>query len=104
MILQLIRVEFADPRIRAIDHIDDLCEAVEHAKWNLHTRHHIEIQPPRKVGDNVLIGISIPDMFPGIFRVGNHLRGVSKYLLRTYPERYSNFRIGTRLLYYIEIE
>lgn len=100
--IRIIRIEFADPRIKAIDHIDDLHEAVDHAWKNLYLRHGVMLSYPEIKDGQVLIGIDLPDAYKENFRIGPHLRGVSSYLLAKFPKRYSNHRIGTRLLYFMD--
>lgn len=85
------------------DMVKDLEEAVEHASYNLFTRHKIKVWLLSfKRHDEYTACFQIDDT-KGILtekNIGIHLRGISKYLLTKYPEKYKPLREGTRLLYY----
>lgn len=104
MAIKRIQLKFADPRIQARNHIRDICSAVENASHNLFMRHRVRITPPI-VTDNgkVIVEIDIPDEIKRRFSIGCHLRGISKYLLDEYGDRYKKFQVGKRLLHYIDI-
>lgn len=100
---KLVRVEFANPEIRSIDHISYISEAVEHASKNL-MRKGVKIRiltDTSYKNSSVILNLLIPDEIAEPFSIGNHLRGVSDYLLKKY-ECYRQFRIGKRLFHYIE--
>ena len=50
-----------------------------------------------------MVEIKIPDEIVDSFAVGNHLRGISNYLLSRCGDRYQKFLVGKRLLNYIEV-
>ena len=104
MITKKIQLEFADPSIRAIDYIQDIRKAAEYAGLNLYSRYNVQLQYPMPTADDkVVVEIKIPDDIVETFAVGNHLRGISSYLLNQCGNRYQKFLVGKRLLNYIEV-
>ena len=105
MITKTIQLEFANPNIRAIDHIQDIRKAAEYAGLNLFGRYDVQLQYPMPTDDNnVVVEIKIPDTMAESFSVGNRLRGISTYLLKHYRERYEPYLVGNRLLNYIDLQ
>lgn len=105
MITKTIQLEFANPNIRAIDHIVDIRKAAEYAGLNLYGRYDVQLQYPMPTDDNsVVVDIKIPDAMAESFSVGKRLRGISTYLLKHYPERYEPYLVGNRLLNYIDLQ
>lgn len=103
MVTKRIRLEFADPSVRAIDYIQDIRKATENAGLNLYSRYDVQLQYPMPTTDDkVVVEIKIPDEIVETFAVGNHLRGISKYLLNQCGDRYQKFLVGKRLLNYVE--
>lgn len=104
MVSKTIQLEFADPSIRAIDHIQDIRKAAEKAGLNLFSRYEVMLQCPMPTTDNrVVVEIRIPEKIEKTFAVGNHLRGISNYLLSQCGDRYQQHLVGKRLLNYIEV-
>lgn len=104
MVSKTIQLEFADPSIRAIDHIQDIRKAAEKAGLNLFSRYEVMLQYPMPTTDNrVVVEIRIPEKIEKTFAVGNHLRGISNYLLSQCGDRYQQHLVGKRLLNYIEV-
>lgn len=105
MVTKYICVEFASPAILAIHHVlPDINEAVEHASHNLYVRHKVKIKMPLIVRDGrVIIKMEVPDEKAEKFSPGNHLRGISGYLLKKRPDYYEKFRIGKRLMSYADV-
>lgn len=105
MITKTIQLEFANPNIRAIDHIQDIRRAAEYAGLNLFGRYDVQLQYPMPTDyNNVVVEIKIPDTMAESFSVGNRLRGISTYLLKHYRERYEPYLVGNRLLNYIDLQ
>ncbi len=105
MVVKTIQLEFANPKIRAIDHIQDIRKAAEYAGLNLYGRYDVQLQYPMPTDDNnVIVEIKIPDKMANSFSVGNRLRGISTYLLKHYRERYEPYLVGNRLLNYIDLQ
>ncbi|MBR2806883.1 MAG: hypothetical protein IKE18_08935 [Oscillospiraceae bacterium] len=104
LVNKTIQLEFADSGIKAIDHIQDIRDAVSNAELNLYSRYNVRIGVPMPTADNkVVVEIRIPEDIVGTFAIGNHLRGVSNYLLTRYRGRYQKYLVGKRLLNYIEL-
>jgi len=99
-----IQIEFADPSIRAIDHIQDIRKAAENAGMNLFSRYDVQLQYPMPDGDRVIVEIRIPDEIAETFAIGNHLRGISSFLLSRCGNRYQPYLVGKRLLNYTEVQ
>lgn len=104
MVTKKIQLEFADPRIRAIDYIQDIRKAAENAGLNLYARYDVQLQYPLPTPEGkVVVDIKIPEQIADTFAVGKHLRGISSYLISRCGERYQKFLVGKRLLNYIEV-
>ena len=98
---KVVILRFANPKIRASDHMSDIQKAVESASHNLYGRHDIVLSPTiQKYGIDVQLDLSIPADLEPVFNCGNRLRGISDYLLKHY-DFYKQCRVGSRLLYYI---
>ena len=104
LVTKRIQIEFADPAIRAIDHIQDIRKAAENAGLNLYSRYNVQLQYPMPDGDRVVVEIKIPEEIADTFAIGNHLRGLSNYLLSKWNDRYHQYLIGKRLLNYNELD
>ena len=103
LVVKQIQLEFADTRIRAVDCITDIRNAVENATRNLFTKYGVRLQTPTVTEyDRVIVEIQIPIKIADRFAIGNHLRGVSKYLLDNFSSRYQPYLVGRRLLNYID--
>ena len=104
LVTERIQIEFADPAIRAIDHIQNIRKAAENAGLNLYSRYNVQLQYPMPDGDRVVVEIKIPEEIADTFSIGNHLRGISNYLLSKWNDRYHQYLIGKRLLNYNELD
>ena len=104
MVTKRIQLEFANPSVSAINYIQDIRKAAENAGLNLYSRYDVQLQCPMPTADDkVVVEIKIPDEIAETFAVGNHLRGISNYLLNRCGERYQKFLVGKRLLNYVEM-
>ncbi|WP_026666809.1 hypothetical protein [Butyrivibrio sp. AE2005] len=107
MVTKKIQLEFANNSVKAIDHIQDIRKAAEYAGLNLFSRYDVQLQYPMPTSDDkVFVEIYIPEKIVDTFAVGNHLRGISSYLLdeKRYGDRYKKVCVGKRLLNYIEFD
>lgn len=100
MITKRVQIEFADPAIKAIDYISDIRKAAENAGLNLFSRYNVQLQYPMPDRDRVIVEIKIPEEIADGFAIGNHLRGISNFLLSKWSDRYQKYLIGKRLLIY----
>ena len=83
LISKYIQIDFADSRIRTIDAIHDIRKAAESAGLNLYSRYDVQLQYPMPSGgDKVVVEVKIPEEIINTFSIGNHLRGISAYLLK----------------------
>lgn len=106
MVTKTIWIEFADRRIRAIDHIFDIQKAVDNARLNLFSRFDIRIQNTHITEDDrFIVEMNVPEELSDDFNAGRRLRGISKYLLNEhlFGNRYQAYRVGKRLLNYNEV-
>lgn len=104
LVSKMIQIEFTDSSIQAVDAIYDIRKAAESASLNLYSRHNVQLQYPMLADDNkVVVELKIPEEMVNTFSVGNHLRGISTYLLKRCGGRYEKHLVGKRLLNYIEI-
>lgn len=105
MLSYFVMVTLALPGVIMSDkNIEDINEAVNHANINLASHQTCLGKAERNdeytakfelQTSNRKIATCCNDM-----RIGNHLNGISKYLLKKYPEKYERLKDGTRLLYY----
>ena len=104
LISKYIQIDFADSRIRAIDALHDIRKAAESAGLNLFSRYDVQLQYPMPAGgDKVVVEVKIPEEIINTFSIGNHLRGISAYLLKYCNGKYDQYQVGKRLLNYTEI-
>jgi hypothetical protein len=96
--IKTVVIFFRDPRIQMVEHLDKINEAVDHAERNLCARHNVKIQGRGLYGNGYAIGLDIPS--DSDFNIGQHLRGLSLYLLKKYSSIYSPMKQGTSLLSY----
>ena len=90
--------------------IDDLRMAIDHCKYALYVRHRITLihrfavnmANSREVTFfevDLKGGKGRNDVDGPLFRIGQHLRGISLYLLKHHPEL-EKYKVGTRLFSY----
>ena len=104
MITKKIQLDFANPSVRAIDCIQDIRKAAKSAGLNLYSRYDVQLQYPMPTEDGrVVVDIKIPQRIAESFAIGNHLRGISHYLLNCCGNRYQAYLVGKRLLNYSEV-
>lgn len=100
MALKRVLINFVAPE-PAVAHMDDLRAAVNHAAYNLQTRHHVQIVGLEAHHGDVVLTMDLPDDTPS-FSVGRHLRGIGGYLLNECAG-YQDLVVGKRLLTYTEV-
>lgn len=98
-----IQIIFVKDPFNTKKYLDDICEAIEWAKCNLYLRHRIKLSGPF-TKDNIVYVELNSDCSNDIKNYGHHLKGISGYLLKQYPEKYKKMKIGNRLLLYIRME
>lgn len=104
MIIKTVQIQFANSNWNAADYIQDLKKATENASLNLFSKYDVRLEMPRIVNNQqVVMEVKIPDDIANEFSIGNHLRGVSAYLMKYCNDRYSDAVVGKRLLNYIVI-
>ncbi len=79
----------------------EILAAVNFANINLISRHdvHITYIDEDDCHRGLVLTVLIPDDISDTFSVGNHLRGISQYLLKNYP-KYKDLLVGKRLFSY----
>lgn len=104
LVSKTVKIEFANSEWRAVDCIQDLRKAAKSASLNLYSKYDVRIELPRIVNDTlVVMDIRIPEEIAEAFRIGNHLRGMSAYLMKYCDGRYNDAVVGNRILKYIVI-
>ena len=104
LVTKTIQIEFANSEYNAADCIKDLKAATESASLNLLSKYEVILEKPRVVnGYQVVLEVRIPQRIAADFSIGNHLRGVSAYLLKYCDGRYDDAVVGKRLLNYTVI-
>lgn len=62
LVSKIVRIEFADPRIRAVDALRDLRDAAKFISLNLYSRYDVQLQTPMVSDSNmVTLEIKIPE-------------------------------------------
>ena len=104
LVTKTIQIEFANSNYNAVDCIKDLRAATESASLNLFSKYEVRLEMPRVMnGYQVVMDVRIPEEIVDDFSIGNHLRGVSAYLLKYCDGRYDDAVVGKRLLNYTVI-
>ena len=78
-----------------------LIEAVEHAKCNLLMRYGIKIHWVSLQHNFVIVADMPSDA--NFQNPGSRLSGVSRYLLKHHKDIFEKYKVGTRLLWFVEI-
>ena len=99
-----VALEFAKPNLKVIYHLDDIRSAVSNAQKNLLAKHDITIEDLFVSNNQAIICMSIPKDSVENFSIGNHLRGISHYLLHQCSFPYSEYLDGTRLLHFYKLD
>ena len=81
----------------------EIKKAIENASLGLYGKYDVQIKDVQTVNEKVIMHITIPDDIAENFSIGNHLRGVSTYLMKYYYDKYSPLLVGKRLLTYTVI-
>ena len=101
LITKTVQVEFANTEFKAVNHIADIRKAAENARLHLFSKYDVRLEMPRVINDyQVVMEVRIPDDIVDNFQIGNHLRGISAYLLKYCDSKYENAVVGKRLLSY----
>lgn len=104
LVTKLVKIEFANSEWRAVDCIHDLRRAAQNAAMNLASKYGVQLKLPRIVNNTqVVMDMQIPEEIAETFSIGNHLRGVSAYIMKYCDGRYCDAVVGNRLLNYTVI-
>lgn len=103
-----VLISFAKPLIYTPEVENDIRMAVKSASHNLWIQHKIDVSILKiwatSIGYTVFIlKLDIPNEIQHTFSIGRHLRGISNYLLRYCKKTYLPYKVGNRLLQYLEI-
>ena len=98
-----VALEFAKPNLKVIYHLGDIQSAVYNVQKNLLAKYNITIGDLFVSNNQVIICMSIPKDSVEKFSVGNHLKGISRYLLHQCSFPYYEYLDGTRLLHYYKL-
>lgn len=102
-----VELSFENRNYKAGDYYDDFCDAIKFASYHLYARHGVSLSDPGITnGNHVAVIIDIPDHMYETFSIGNHLRGISAYLLKSTSNKdlYRKMLVGRRLLSYYVID
>ena len=91
-----IRINIANNAPISINHFK---KAIDNASINLKSRYHTDIKIVNYEDYSLDIVIYSSN---DITNIGKRLKGISSFLLKTYPE-YKDFRVGTRLLIFCDV-
>lgn len=96
--IEHVQIDLASSQSTACEHFEEIREAVENAAPGLE-KYGVTVLDVQKIQKNVIVRLRIPDELRD-FRIGNHFRGVSAYLLRNYKEEFQKLIVSKRLLAY----
>lgn len=98
-----VYIGYKDPKYDIRDDMGPLRDAVTWASHNLALRHRIKLEGPYGEGEKVYVRLS--GKIADNFNIGNHLRGISNYLMKNFSYiKQFNYTPGQGLLYFIEKE
>ena len=100
---KVIQVDLASPKATAYSYFSEIKEALANASQGLNNKYSAKINDIRIVGEQIIINLSLPDTIANNFKIGYHLRGVSLYLLKNYPEIFTPLIFQKKLLIYTVI-
>ena len=104
MVTKKVQIEFANSEWNIVDCYQDLKSAVQSASLNLFSKYNVQLEMPRVINKSqVVMDVKIPDEIAQDFSIGNHLRGLSAYLMKYCNGKYKNAVVGKRLLNYIDL-
>jgi len=103
-ITKKVLISFTCSKIKAADHYNEIKDAVEKASHNLFVKHKVIVRYPLvRVVNSILITLEIPKDKSETFRIGNHLRGIANYLVKSNREYYDQYYVGNQLISYVDI-
>ena len=101
--IKKVSIFFSDRRLKASDCRADILNACHKASLNLEMRHNVKILNVSFFWDAFFLSLDIPDAAAETFSIGNHLRGISSYLIKNCEFDYGSYRVGNRLLEYVDL-
>ncbi|MCC8151367.1 MAG: hypothetical protein LIO96_07930 [Lachnospiraceae bacterium] len=102
MVRKYVQINFTSPLVATIDKFDDIWKGVQSARLNLEVRHNVILRNLMICNNKVVLSLDVPDEIADGFSIGNHLRGISTWLLSNRSE-YQGYVVGKRLLTYTEV-
>lgn len=98
-----IQIDLASKKSTAYENFKEIQKAIYNASLGLYSKFGVQILNVLPIDGKVVMEIRIPDDIVENFGIGNHMRGVSAYLLKNYSEKFSHLVVGKRLLNYTDI-
>ena len=98
-----VQIDLASKKSTAYEHFKEIQKAIHNASLGLYSKYGVQILNVLPIDEKVVMEIRIPDDIVENFGIGNHMRGVSAYLLKNYSEIFSDLVVGKRLLNYTDI-
>lgn len=104
LVTKTVQIVFANSEWNVVEFIQDIRQATKSASLNLFSKYDVRLEIPRVVNDSqVIMDVRIPEDIVDTFSIGNHLRGVAAYLMKTKKDKYGEAVVGNRLFNYIVI-
>lgn len=99
----MVEITFARPGalFNNTERLLDLKEAINNANRNLYFRHKVMLSLDHKVTEFGSVYVTLvfyEGSNPNEFKIGNHLRGIARYLIKKNPDFYNKLKVGNRLL------
>lgn len=102
-VTKTILLQFAKPIVLQAQQVHDVEDAVRHAERNLTGRFGIRVTDYIILPDGeIVLKLEIPAESASNFSPGNRLRGISTWLIR-HSDDYKQYRVGNRLLNYVDV-
>ena len=98
-----VQIDLASKKSTASANYAEIKEAIENASLGLFSKYSVQIVDVLAINGTIVMSMRIPDDIVETFNIGNHMRGVSAYLLKKYNDKFSNLVVGKRLLNYTVI-
>lgn len=97
-----VEIGYKDHRFDIRNDMGPLRDACTWASHNLALRHHIRLEGPYGKGERVYVRLY--GKMDDDFNIGNHLRGISLYLMKNFTwAKVFNYKPGVGLLYFIDM-
>ena len=97
-------IDFANPNLKAVDHIEDFKMAIQNYTRNILLNQGIEISDPYVERSKMFVKLEIPTDIYDEFKACHKLKSISRFLLKMDNRDYSKYRFKNRLLDFLHLK